>query len=61
MSKKTRCKSCGASIAYKKAGGAPAHPFNLDGTSHFTTCPQARTWRKRKKTKPKIDEQLELF
>lgn len=43
-----KCRSCGApvgwarhSVTWKKA------PFDPDGTSHFATCPDAQTWRRK--------------
>jgi hypothetical protein len=42
------CRSCGAQIAWlvnDKSG--KRSPFDLDGTNHFATCPQADSWRKR--------------
>lgn len=43
-----RCRSCQAPIAWAthEHTGRKA-PFNPDGTSHFASCPQAGTWRKR--------------
>ena len=45
------CRSCGAEITWETIDGK-WHPYNLNGTSHFDTCPQANSWRKqsRKKT-----------
>ncbi len=41
------CRSCGAPVFWRiTRKGTPA-PFDPDGTSHFATCPQAATWRKR--------------
>lgn len=41
-----KCRSCGAPViwGYTKAG--KRCPFDPDGTSHFATCPQAKTWTK---------------
>lgn len=42
-----RCRSCGAPIAWAKYGvDGKSAPFNPDGTSHFSNCPQAEDWRK---------------
>lgn len=38
------CRSCGAPIVWGELGARP-HPFNPDGASHFSTCPQADAWR----------------
>lgn len=41
------CRSCGAVIAWVKTKNGKSAPMNLDGTSHFATCPNADAWRKR--------------
>ncbi len=38
------CRSCGAAVVWGELAGKP-HPFDEDGTSHFSTCPQADEWR----------------
>jgi len=42
------CRRCGAAIVVHPwpSTGRP-HPFNMDGTSHFDTCPQADAFRRR--------------
>ena len=39
------CKGCGESIEWGRMFGK-RHPFNLDGTSHFDSCPNAAAFRK---------------
>ena len=39
------CRSCGAPVRWGLLAGKP-HPWNADGTSHFTSCPQAEAWRR---------------
>lgn len=41
----TSCRSCGARMLFviREATGKRV-PLNPDGTSHFTTCPQAASW-----------------
>jgi hypothetical protein len=41
------CRSCGARVVWLKTikTGSLA-PCNADGTSHFSDCPQAPSWRK---------------
>ena len=62
-----KCKSCDKPIEWKPFPSTgrrfrllrgKLHPYNLDGTSHFSTCPQATQWRGKEKKSPK---QLELF
>lgn len=48
----TRCRSCDAPIVWGLTRSGKRCPFDVvDGrrteTSHFTTCPQAKTWSKR--------------
>jgi hypothetical protein len=42
-----RCRSCGAAIAWAMTPAGRRAPLDRDGTSHFASCPQAETWRKR--------------
>ena len=43
-----RCRSCGAPIAWAQHEHTGRRaPFNPDGTSHFSDCPQANEWRRR--------------
>ena len=44
------CRSCKAPIYFIPRPRDPAkkHPVNADGTSHFATCPEAASFRKRK-------------
>lgn len=41
------CRSCGAPVFWRITARGKATPHNPDGISHFATCPQASTWRKR--------------
>lgn len=38
------CRGCGERIRWGRLGGK-AHPYNLDGTSHFDTCKKAGSFR----------------
>ena len=61
MNTETKCKSCGKPIEWKPfPSTGKLHPYNLDGTSHFSTCPHAHQWRDKSKQK-KSPAQLELF
>ena len=40
------CRSCGADVVFvenPKTGKRP--PYDLDGKSHFGTCPEAEAWK----------------
>lgn len=41
------CRSCGAPVLWVETAKGKHAPLNPDGTSHFSTCPQAVAWRKR--------------
>lgn len=41
------CRSCGATVYWRVTSAGKRAPYNPDGISHFATCPQAQTWRKR--------------
>lgn len=41
------CRSCKADIMWATTPAGKPSPLNPDGTSHFATCPQADSWRKR--------------
>lgn len=53
-----RCNSCGAEIWFGLTAAKKRNPFNVrrsdDGTpirtaeTHFSTCPQARSWTRRR-------------
>lgn len=45
------CRSCGARIAWLRTAKGSLAPVNPDGTSHFSNCPQAEDWRKRKQSR----------
>lgn len=40
-----QCRSCHAPVFWGRLCGS-AHPFDLDGESHFSTCPDAERWRR---------------
>lgn len=44
------CRSCGETIYFIPRPREPEkkHPVNVDGVSHFATCPEAEAYRKRK-------------
>lgn len=44
------CRSCGELIFWGQLNDKP-HPYNRDGTTHFSTCPQADQHRKSKDDK----------
>lgn len=51
-SQAARCRGCGELITFEKTATGKLMPTNLDGTSHFGTCPKAASFsRKEKKTK----------
>jgi hypothetical protein len=59
--RQTKCRSCGEPIIWKPyPTTGKMHPFNLDGTSHFSTCPQAKNWRRKKKAVVS-EQQLSLW
>jgi hypothetical protein len=41
------CRSCNALILWCQTRSGKRAPLNPDGTSHFASCPQASTWRRR--------------
>lgn len=50
-----KCRSCSAPITWGKTAKGRPVPLDLDGESHFTTCPDAPEWSKkgtRKRPKP---------
>ena len=40
----SRCRSCGAEIYWQKSFES-WQPMNMNGVSHFETCPQAKQWK----------------
>jgi hypothetical protein len=48
-----RCASCAALISWLKTPIGRTGPWNVDGTSHFASCPEANKWRKRKGSAPR--------
>lgn len=57
----SKCNSCGAEIKWRENANNRWEPLNMNGVSHFETCPQAKEWRARKIRKEKADhvEKLE--
>lgn len=41
------CRSCQAPIVWIVTKNGKRAPMNLDGTSHFGTCPQSESWRRK--------------
>jgi hypothetical protein len=41
------CRSCRAAIVWVTTRNGRLSPMNLDGSSHFGTCPQSEKWRRR--------------
>lgn len=46
--KSSRCRSCDALILWCVTRRQRRAPLNVDGTSHFASCPDADSWRKPK-------------
>lgn len=42
-----RCRSCDAEVLWCLTPAGKRAPLNRDGTSHFSNCPQAESWRRR--------------
>ena len=42
-----RCRSCNQPMWWAVTLKGKLHPLNDDGTSHFGTCPQGKTWSKK--------------
>ena len=40
------CKGCGAAIQFVETANGKQMPVNHDGTPHWSTCPQAKRFRK---------------
>ncbi len=40
-----QCRSCGGPIRWTVTKEGRKMPINLDGVSHFATCPNAKEWR----------------
>ncbi len=47
------CRSCGASILWCVTPKGRKAPVNLDGSSHFSTCPTAERWRRDRPARPR--------
>ena len=43
---KGRCRGCGAEIWWVKTKRGKPAPYDVDGLSHFATCPEAGRFRK---------------
>ena len=41
------CNSCGAPIKWVKTLKGKFHPVDLDGETHFATCPHSKDWSKK--------------
>lgn len=41
------CRSCSSPVLWVRTVHKKWAPLNSDGTSHFSTCPDAENWRKR--------------
>lgn len=39
------CRGCGVDVVFVKLPSGKRPPFNYDGESHFSTCPDAERWR----------------
>lgn len=39
------CRSCGTEVIFVRLPSGKVPPFDLDGLSHFETCPDAPKWR----------------
>lgn len=48
MSEPGKCRSCGADIIWTVTEAGKRMPVDPDGTSHFATCKDADSWRKKK-------------
>lgn len=51
-----KCGSCGAEITWGKTANNKACPMNPDGTSHFTTCPNAASHSKGRSVGDRLDK-----
>lgn len=43
---KSYCKGCGAEIIWVKTQTGKLTPNNLDGTTHWATCPDAKKFKR---------------
>lgn len=48
----TTCRGCGAEIYWIRTIKGKLMPVDPDGTSHFATCPKAKSFRKPKEATP---------
>lgn len=46
------CRSCLAPVMWATTGDGAKNPVNPDGVTHFATCPDASSWRRRKPVAP---------
>lgn len=44
------CRSCGAAVVWAKTDSGKWCPYDPDGASHFTTCPDAGKWSRKGRT-----------
>lgn len=42
-----QCRSCGKRVLWTVTRAGKRAPLNPDGTSHFSDCPDATSWRRR--------------
>lgn len=42
----SKCRSCGIEIEWHKSENDRWIPYDINGTCHFESCPDAKDWRK---------------
>lgn len=55
----TQCRKCGEEIIWKLTERDRWTPENTNGTPHWTTCPEAATFRKPKSNIGRADKTLD--
>lgn len=45
--KQSSCKGCGQSITWMLTENGKSTPLNLDGTTHWATCPDAKKFKRK--------------
>lgn len=48
----SRCRGCGAEIAWARSPKGATTPLDRDGTNHFITCPDRDRFRRKKEDRP---------